>query len=110
MYLALLGVAFLWGVTNPFIRRGSKGINELPQKSNALLNMLNEFLFLFTNPVYLISMAINFSGSFLFYYLLSQADISLVVPLCNALTFLFTTITGRFLGEDTTNWSMYLIP
>ena len=33
--LSIIGVALLWGATNPFIRKGSSGFNDVERKSNA---------------------------------------------------------------------------
>jgi len=44
----LTSVAFLWGFTNPFIKRGSKGIESIRQPS-ALKQFLAELWFLVTN-------------------------------------------------------------
>jgi len=54
---------------------------------------------MFTNWKYLVPFLMNMSGSLLFYFLLSSVDISLVVPICNGLTFVFTTITSILLGQ-----------
>ncbi|CAM9546312.1 unnamed protein product [Pylaiella littoralis] len=46
-----------------------------------------------------IPFALNQSGSALFYYLLSAQDISTAVPVCNALSLVFTAATAMWLGE-----------
>lgn len=43
------------------------------------------------------------------FYSLSKADISLVVPITNSLTFLFTTLTSRLIGEQQISLSKLLI-
>jgi len=96
----LLAVGILWGCTNPLMKKGSKGITELKPKSNAILNFLAEFYFLFSRWQYLLPFFLNLSGSVLFYYSLSKSDISLVAPITNSLTFLFTTLMSRLLGEQ----------
>jgi len=102
----LIIVGILWGCTNPLMKYGSKGITEIKQKQNALLQFLAEFYFLFTNWKYVIPFLINMSGSIVFYKSLSNTDISLVVPITNSLTFLFTTLMGWLLGEEILNkWS-----
>jgi len=47
----------------------------------------------------LIAFLLNLSGSFAFYIALAYSELSLVVPITNALTLVFTTITGYFLGQ-----------
>ena len=44
--------------------------------------------------------ACNQCGSALYFYLLgSETDVSLALPVCNSLTFVFTAATGHLLGE-----------
>uniref|UniRef100_H3HB45 BCNT-C domain-containing protein n=1 Tax=Phytophthora ramorum TaxID=164328 RepID=H3HB45_PHYRM len=49
--------------------------------------------------VFVLPFALNQSGSVVYVYLLGSADISNAVPICNSLTFVFTAITSRLLGE-----------
>mmetsp|Transcript_1329 Transcript_1329/g.1775 ORF Transcript_1329/g.1775 Transcript_1329/m.1775 type:complete len:132 (-) Transcript_1329:25-420(-) len=100
-WLVVVGV--LWGCTNPLMKYGSKGITELPKKNNAILQFLSEFYFLFTRWQYLVPFLINMSGSVVFYKSLGDSELSLVVPITNSLTFLFTTLTSRMLGEQQLN-------
>lgn len=44
--LCLLLVAILWGGTNPFLKKGTEGIEGV-QRDNKLLQFLNEVKFLF---------------------------------------------------------------
>jgi hypothetical protein len=44
----LFMVGILWGMTNPLMKIGSEGINELPQQKNAFFRFLSEMYFLFT--------------------------------------------------------------
>ena len=37
--------------------------------------------------------------SFLYFYLLGSTEISMAVPICNSLTFIFTAIAAKLLGE-----------
>lgn len=92
-------VALLWGITNPLMKKGGEGIEKIKQ-SNLLLQFLAELKHLFLNWKYLLPFILNQSGSVLFYVTLASSELSLVVPVVNSLTFLFTTITGKALGED----------
>ncbi|ESO92351.1 hypothetical protein LOTGIDRAFT_233123 [Lottia gigantea] len=103
----LLCVAALWGGTNPFIRQGSKGIENI-KKDNAIKQFLYELVFLFTNLKYLIPFVLNQCGSILFYITLSSADLSLAVPITNSLTFIFTSISGKLLGEHIGSKETYI--
>lgn len=44
--------------------------------------------------------ALNQSGSLLYYRLLATSDLSLAVPICNALALAFGSITASCLGES----------
>lgn len=56
----------------------------------------NQTLFLFQ---FLIPFVLNQLGSVLYFVTLQSVDLSLVVPVANSLTFIFTAVTGTFLGE-----------
>eukprot|EP00160_Parvularia_atlantis_P004526 Unigene13835_Nuclearia_a/m.41809 Unigene13835_Nuclearia_a/g.41809 ORF Unigene13835_Nuclearia_a/g.41809 Unigene13835_Nuclearia_a/m.41809 type:complete len:110 (+) Unigene13835_Nuclearia_a:63-392(+) len=84
--LGLVAVALLWGATNPFIARASKG-------GAPGLHLLLDWR-------YVLPLALNLSGSVVFYYTLAHADVSVVAPVANSLTFVCTALTGRLLGED----------
>ncbi|XP_070556000.1 transmembrane protein 234 homolog [Ptychodera flava] len=100
-------VAFLWGATNPLIKQGSAGIDKI-QKSNAVLQFVAEITFLATNWKYIVPFLINQSGSLVYYLTLASADLSLAVPITNSLTFIFTTLTGKILGEKIGNKETYI--
>lgn len=44
-------------------------------------------------------MALNQSGSVLYFFTLQNVDLSLAVPVTNSLTFVFTALVGWILGE-----------
>jgi len=97
-WLTLVGI--LWGCSNPLMKLGSEGITKFSnqnQNHNSVVKIILEFWYLFTRWQYVIPFLINMIGSVIFFYSLSQLDLSLVGPICNSLTFLFTTITSRFL-------------
>ncbi|XP_070556003.1 transmembrane protein 234 homolog [Ptychodera flava] len=100
-------VAFLWGATNPLIKQGSAGIDKI-QKSNAVWQFVAEIIFLATNWKYIVPFLINQSGSLVYYLTLASADLSLAVPVTNSLTFIFTTLTGKLLGENIGNKETYI--
>lgn len=97
MIVGLLAVALLWGVTNPFLKHYSRGIASRDSDS-----LWSDVAFLASRPGYLAALAVNLVGSVLFYAAMSshQGRVSLVVPVCNALTFVVTAATGAALfGE-----------
>ncbi|XP_025110588.1 transmembrane protein 234 homolog isoform X1 [Pomacea canaliculata] len=103
----LLVVAAMWGATNPLIKKGSKGV-ELIKEDSAFSQFLAEFQFLFFNIKYLIPFLLNQMGSVLYYIMLSSTDLSLAVPLTNSLTFIFTSLSGRILGEKPESYETLL--
>ncbi|XP_022607007.1 transmembrane protein 234 isoform X2 [Seriola dumerili] len=88
--LSLLLVSLLWGCTNPFLKRGTDGLEKVTE-TNRVSQLLAEIKFLFLNIK---------SGSLIYYYTLSTSELSLVVPVANSLTFLCTLLTGKLLGEE----------
>ncbi|XP_071355124.1 transmembrane protein 234 [Trachinotus anak] len=97
--LSLLLVSVLWGCTNPFLKRGTEGLENVTG-TNRVSQLLAEIKFLFLNMKYLIPFLLNQSGSLIYYYTLSTSELSLVVPVANSLTFLCTLLTGKLLGEE----------
>ncbi|KAK6188755.1 hypothetical protein SNE40_004869 [Patella caerulea] len=98
----LVCVAVLWGGTNPFIKKGSQGIEKIKHE-NPIKQFLSELIFLFSNWKYLLPFLVNQSGSVVYYITLSSADLSLAVPITNSLTFIFTSLSSRLLGEKIPN-------
>ncbi|KAJ1994340.1 hypothetical protein H4R33_000301 [Dimargaris cristalligena] len=93
-------VALCWGFTNPFIKRGTAGLENLPQYSAWWKRALSEMWYLLTRWQYVLPLALNLSGSMVYYYTLGKSDLSLAVPITNSLTFVFTALAGYLLGED----------
>ncbi|KAK2825957.1 hypothetical protein Q5P01_020171 [Channa striata] len=97
--LSLLLVSVLWGCTNPFLKRGSEGIEHVT-RANRVSQLLAEIKFIFFNVKYLVPFLLNQSGSVVYYYTLSSTELSLAVPVANSLTLLCTLLTGKILGEE----------
>ncbi|XP_074516898.1 transmembrane protein 234 isoform X1 [Sebastes fasciatus] len=100
--LGLLLVSVLWGCTNPLLKRGTEGIENIQHNNNnnRVSQILAEVKFLFLNLKYLVPFLLNQSGSLVYYYTLSTTELSLAVPVANSLTFLCTLLTGKLLGEE----------
>ncbi|XP_040192983.1 transmembrane protein 234 isoform X2 [Rana temporaria] len=79
---SLLLVALLWGVTNPFLRKGAEGVERV-REDRTVWRLLCEAKFLISNYRYIIPFLLNQSGSVFFY-----------------LTLASTVVTGWLLGED----------
>ncbi|XP_062535481.1 transmembrane protein 234 homolog [Armigeres subalbatus] len=104
--LMIVVVALFWGATNPFIRRGSLGYNNLKSATKCGQLWL-EVKFLVSRWQYLLPLALNQLGSVVYVFALQRAELSLVVPMANSLTFVFTAITARLLGEQGASWKTY---
>ena len=103
--LWFMAVALLWGATNPLMKKGSAGIENI-SCSSRILQLVMEVKFLALRWQYAVPFLLNQSGSLLYYLTLSQADISLAVPITNSLTFLITSLVSRLLGEKVhSNWT-----
>lgn len=96
--LSFFAVALVWGITNPLLKKGSVGVENIKQQGR-LRQLLSELVFLALRWQYVVPFLINQSGSVLYYITIGQADISLAVPITNSLTFLVTSIAGRMMGE-----------
>ncbi|CEG37506.1 Uncharacterised protein family UPF0546 [Plasmopara halstedii] len=97
--LSFLFVGALWGCTNPLIKRGSNDNVMYTRKDNSIEEFVKQFVGLVKNWQFLVPFALNQSGSVVYVYLLGSVDISNAVPISNSLTFVFTAITSRLLGE-----------
>lgn len=95
----LLVVALLWGVTNPLMKAGSKGVENV-KRGSRYWGWLAELFFLARQWRYVASFLLNQTGSVLFYWTVSRSDVSLVVPVTNSLTLVVTTVAGRVLLKE----------
>ncbi|CAK9832711.1 Transmembrane protein 234 homolog [Anthophora retusa] len=105
IYLTI--VALLWGATNPFIKKGAVGLENV-KSSSRFGQFFKELAFLLTNLQYVIPFVINQCGSVLYFVTLSNADLSLAVPVTNSLTFVVTALTGLSLGEEKAHRNTYI--
>lgn len=99
--LAALLVGLLWGVTNPFVKRGSGKVDERVKRFASGSPAFSQQLWIWlTTPSFLVPQLLNQSGSILFVYLLgSGGDISTIVPAANACSLLFNALADLALGE-----------
>lgn len=95
-------VGFLWGATNPLIKRGSTGIQNI-QTDSKLKNFYFELKFLVTRWQYILPFLLNQFGSLLYVYLLQNSELSLAVPIANSCTFIFTALMAMYLNEQMPN-------
>jgi len=112
--LALVGA--FWGCTNPFLRKGAAQLKDDKAATNkktdaqdkddsnnnnhSMFQALKASSLKFLNIQVWLPYALNQFGSILFYVALSRSDLTLAVPICNALALVFSTITSFLvLGE-----------
>lgn len=101
---SLVLVAMLWGATNPFIKIASKNIEKVSSESSSkFVKFFKEFLHLFLNWRYMVPFLLNQCGSVLYVFCLQNNSFSLVVPVTNSLTFVFTALAGILVGEAMPN-------
>uniref|UniRef100_A0A1B0GHG3 Uncharacterized protein n=1 Tax=Lutzomyia longipalpis TaxID=7200 RepID=A0A1B0GHG3_LUTLO len=99
MAISLVLVGLLWGATNPFIKKGSQGIQHVNSNSK-IRKLLLEIKFIVKRWQYWVPFLLNQSGSLVYFFTLQKTELSLAVPVANSLTFVFTAITARLLGEE----------
>ena len=118
--LSAVLVGAVWGCTNPFLRRGSvsddkadggssrngmddKAAAEDVDQPDTNVNNKNksilQSLLIFRRVGVWLPYLLNQSGSILYYKLLATSDLSLSVPVCNALALVFSSATSFILGE-----------
>ncbi|EAL51143.2 hypothetical protein EHI8A_132890 [Entamoeba histolytica HM-1:IMSS-B] len=91
-------VGMLWGCTNVFMKQGIHFHHN--ENDTFFQNIITDIKTLVTSYSFVVPFLINQTGSILFTILLGNNDFSLVVPISNALTFIFTFITAYLLGEN----------
>ncbi|BES93037.1 Transmembrane protein 234 [Nesidiocoris tenuis] len=99
VFVSLVATGFLWGITNPFLKIGTSGIEKI-RDPNRITRTFKELFFLVTNWAYIIPFLINQCGSALYLFALQGADLKLAIPITNSLTFVFTIVGGWLVGEE----------
>ncbi len=75
------GIGLLWGITNPFLEQGAKGVSGGDEAESAdkrrcfLVRWALFFWRLFVNCKFFVPFALNQIGSLLFYYALGNSSI-----------------------------------
>ncbi|KAJ0171596.1 hypothetical protein K1T71_013146 [Dendrolimus kikuchii] len=88
-----------WGCTNPFIKKGTKGLRDV--KANTVVGQAwAEIRFLLTNWKYVIPWLVNQVGSLVYLLAVQRAPLSVAVPTANSLAFVFTAVTGATFGAE----------
>jgi drug/metabolite transporter (DMT)-like permease len=101
MAAAFIGAAAIWGITNPFLKRGSESTAPVARKTgNRLLDGVLQLVAVLLNWRFSVPFALNQTGSLIYIWLLGSTEISMAVPIVNSLTFLFTALAAAALGEE----------
>lgn len=104
---AFVAVGFLWGATNPLIKRGSVGIDAI-EADTKLQKLLLEFKFMIMRWQYIVPFLLNQCGSVLYVFTLQKSELSLAVPISNSCSFLFTALVAILLGEQKPNRNAFI--
>ncbi|KAJ8768623.1 hypothetical protein K2173_023527 [Erythroxylum novogranatense] len=102
-------IGLVWGATNALIRRGTllwdrQSVKSSPPSNSQklhlkILSAVKNWVSLLFFWQYSVPFLINLSASATFFAILSEAPISLAVPVTNATTFAATAVFGMLLGE-----------
>ncbi|XP_058074285.1 uncharacterized protein LOC131223022 isoform X3 [Magnolia sinica] len=112
----MIAIGLVWGVTNAIMRRGALLWDQKLEATSAsnprrpsllherALAHLKKWIDLLLVWQYSIPFLVNLSASAAFFSILSDAPISLAVPVTNATTFAATAVAATALGEETRVW------
>ena len=89
--LWLFVAAAVWGVTNPFLKKYSSGLNKIP---NA--RWYSEVAFLLSRPLYLATQVLNLLGSVAFFWGLRNVDVSIGSTVANSTAFVITALVSTY--------------
>ena len=103
-----LFVALIWGSTNPLLKKGSVGMENVGTTSSKIKSALLQLKWLLLTPSFTFPFLLNQSGSVVYYVVVANSDISVAVPVINSLALLFTTLAGRIIGESALSKKSYL--
>lgn len=92
-------VGLVWGVTNPFVKRGSVVVAQKKAESRYLTSLSSEWTALLTTPQFLIPQLLNQTASVLFVVLLGGAYITVAVPIVNATCLAANAVVDVLMGE-----------
>jgi hypothetical protein len=100
IWLAIL-IGFLWGATNPFIRRGVLIAEYTKPKNHTGISFLNAIIHHLSTPAFAIPQLLNLSGGILFTATLSSAgaDISIISPVANGVSLASNAVFDHLLGD-----------
>ena len=106
-WLQYLFVSFVWGSTNPLLKRGCTGLDTIATTSRLKTAFL-QLKWLLLTPSFTLPFLLNQTGSILYYLVVAGSDLSVAVPVINSLTLVFTALVGRLMGETRLSFRSYL--
>jgi drug/metabolite transporter (DMT)-like permease len=95
----IIVAALLWGITNPLLKRFSKGLESADSSKKSALD---EMKFLLQRPKYLMTQGCNLLGSVAFFYSLRDVSVSTGSIAANSLAFLITVIMSTWVLQEGT--------
>lgn len=98
-FIWLLVPSFFWGITNPLLKQGSSGIENI-HCTNKLTEVYLKLKFIVLQWRCFLPFLVNQIGSVTYFYALKTTDISIGVPVVNSLTLVFTTLTGKLVAGE----------
>jgi hypothetical protein len=99
----VIGVGIVWGVTNAFMEKGTTSTDAETTKTDP--GLLSKTKNIFTNWRFLLPFLLNQSASLANNFVIGASDITVVIPVVNCVTFIFTFITQQIMdGESIFNW------
>lgn len=97
--LPFLAAGLLWGVTNPFIARGTRFVAASPAIRYTGLGPLDGLLRHLLTPAFIAPQLLNLAGSVLFAASLGSGSISLAAPVANGVSLAATALFDHLLGD-----------
>lgn len=105
-FVWLLLPSLIWGITNPLLKKGGLGIEDIKGKNN-IHQLLMKIKFIVVQWRCFLPFAINQLGSICYFYAVKNTDISLAVPVVNSLTLIFSSLSGKLLNLEEYSLSTY---
>jgi len=96
---SLLLVGALWGCTNPMMRKGFVDSKANRNVEAVRSSIVRDKLAVLVNFRVWLPYAINQLGSLLYYKTLGDSAMTMSVPVCNATSVAFSSLTSVLLGE-----------
>ncbi|CEF64689.1 Transmembrane protein 234 [Strongyloides ratti] len=107
-------VSFIWGTSNPFIRKGAlhRRCNSIKlsreEERNVFLRYAVDGINFILNWRFSLPFMINQLGSILYNILLTSMPVTIVVPVVNSLTFFWTAFVGGYVDGTKLTYKQWI--